>query len=654
MSTTEQPTTGRIADEDLQDIRDLEESICALISDLSGDQDLPVKAPKPSQEIPIEEISFSNNSWIAAIYEIQGWLNLNEKLDRKLLDGEPLIATGALLTALGQEIHEPLISVEGSLVKLAPSGLELLNQRLSDANSARQTYRELIDEGEGKSAAKKAWETKWEEFESEYSSEPTTAIRASTEQQRIQYFASSADQRTLDLSPSYQRSDVWTTADAQKLIESVMLGIPLPSVIILEKDDEDSPREVVDGKQRLTSILRFMGAHPEALKIIDSKQQEIDDSGQDIALRKVFQNDYKEFKKIWKTVNNGEVLTDKVARKYFFPFKTRTSPSPNYPLKNVAGKYYTEVMEEKLQIGQKREKVSTIFNSGGSDYYIPLIKFQNSTPAQIHSVFHLYNKQGKHLNAEEIRNAVHHSVKLLQMLHALSGDGKNREVLAKFLCADKERSGYFQSISNILAEYHLTQGRYKATKILSWIVAAVLRSTCKTESTEPTVKSTATLIDDLLRSISDKSANSMAYQKLEEEETLLLLADSLNIAVVAHSTFRDECFPAEFRGTGSTWDELQLVGTMIGFFLVATTVTDSESRIENSIVKIREFLKVDESARPTSAQNKTQWAFISKIALGIAECCGLTVDQIDRSVKDKYGVSAVRDTLQPFRAIEHR
>jgi hypothetical protein len=654
MNNVEGPISVGNTEDELEDLLDLEESICTLISDLSSDHDLPVKAPKPSQTIPAEEISFRNNSWISATFDIQGWLNLNEKLDRKLLDGEPLIATGALLTALGQEAHEPLLTTERNVVRLTAEGLGLLNQRLSDANSARQTYRELLDDGESKSIAKRAWEAKWEEFESGYGSEPEEAIRASTEQQRIQYFASSAEQKTLDLSPSYQRSDVWTTADAQKLIESVMLGIPLPSVIILEKDDEDAPREVVDGKQRLTSILRFMGAHPEALRIIDAKQEELDAKEQDISLRDIFQTDYKEFKKIWKAINNGEVLTDKVARRYFFPFKTRTSPSTKYPLKHVAGKYYTEVMDEKLLIGQKREKVSTIFNSGGSDYYIPLIKFKNSSPKQIHSVFHLYNKQGKHLNAEEIRNAVHHSVKLLQMLHALSGDGKNREVLAAFLCADDKRKQYFETISAVLSDYHLTQGRYKATKILSWIVSAALRSTSRGQSTEPTVKSTATLIDDLLTSISDKSASSLAYQRLEEEETLLSLADSLNIAVRAHATFRDECFPEEFRGTGQTWDELQLVGTMIGFFLITTSVSDAEDRIENSIVQIRNFLMLDESARPTSAQNKTQWAFISKIALGLAECCGLTVEEIDKSVRIKYGVSAVKDTMQPFRSIQHR
>jgi len=380
----------------------------------------------------------------------------------------------------------------------------------------------------------------------------------------------------------------------------------------------------------------------------------LDASGQQISLLKIFRDDYKEFKKIWKTVSNGEVLTDKVARKYFFPFKTRTSPSPKYPLKDVAGKYYTEVKDEKLQIGDKREKVAMIFNAGASEYYIPLIKFRNSSPAQIHSVFHLYNKQGKHLNAEEIRNAVHHSVRLLQMLHALSGDGKNHEVLADFLCTDKERREYFRTISNVLTEYQLTQGRYKATKILSWIVAAVLRSTNKGGATEPTVRTTAALIDDLLRSIADKSANSLAYQRLEDEKTLALLADALHVAVRAHATFRDECFPSEFRGAGPTWDELQLVGTMIGFFLIATSAADAEFRIEGSISQIRDFLKLDESSRPTNAQNKTQWAFIAKVSLGIAECCGLTVDEIDKCVRERYGVSAVKDTLQLFRSIQHR
>ena len=49
------------------------------------------------------------------------------------------------------------------------------------------------------------------------------------------------------------------------LIESILRGIPLPS-IILARGSGNQRFQIVDGKQRLTAILRFMGAHPEGLQ----------------------------------------------------------------------------------------------------------------------------------------------------------------------------------------------------------------------------------------------------------------------------------------------------------------------------------------------------------------------------------------------------
>ncbi|BBN11498.1 hypothetical protein MPTK1_5g12430 [Marchantia polymorpha subsp. ruderalis] len=60
----------------------------------------------------------------------------------------------------------------------------------------------------------------------------------------------------LDLRPSYQRDYVWDKRTASKLIESVLLNIPLPTMFFHERSQ--GLLEVVDGKQRLTSIWCFM------------------------------------------------------------------------------------------------------------------------------------------------------------------------------------------------------------------------------------------------------------------------------------------------------------------------------------------------------------------------------------------------------------
>jgi hypothetical protein len=59
------------------------------------------------------------------------------------------------------------------------------------------------------------------------------------------------------LRPEYQRYFRWTQEQKSKLIESILIGLPLPSVFVAQ--DEDGNWEVVDGMQRLSTIFDFMG-----------------------------------------------------------------------------------------------------------------------------------------------------------------------------------------------------------------------------------------------------------------------------------------------------------------------------------------------------------------------------------------------------------
>lgn len=56
--------------------------------------------------------------------------------------------------------------------------------------------------------------------------------------------------------PTFQRKYVWSPKKASKLIESFLLGLPVPQ-IFLYRDDETQDLLVVDGQQRLKSILYF-------------------------------------------------------------------------------------------------------------------------------------------------------------------------------------------------------------------------------------------------------------------------------------------------------------------------------------------------------------------------------------------------------------
>lgn len=63
-------------------------------------------------------------------------------------------------------------------------------------------------------------------------------------------------QKSILLSPSFQRNEVWNTTRKSRLIESLMLNIPLPMFYVAS--DEDGIWEVVDGLQRLSAIRDFL------------------------------------------------------------------------------------------------------------------------------------------------------------------------------------------------------------------------------------------------------------------------------------------------------------------------------------------------------------------------------------------------------------
>ena len=61
----------------------------------------------------------------------------------------------------------------------------------------------------------------------------------------------------LDIHPEFQRFFRWTTTQKTKFIESLLLGIPVPSFFVSEKSD--GSWDVVDGLQRLSTILQLTG-----------------------------------------------------------------------------------------------------------------------------------------------------------------------------------------------------------------------------------------------------------------------------------------------------------------------------------------------------------------------------------------------------------
>jgi Protein of unknown function DUF262 len=63
------------------------------------------------------------------------------------------------------------------------------------------------------------------------------------------------DDRSLILHPKFQRASVWDEKRKSRLIESLLLNLPIPPCFLAE--DEDGSRVVVDGQQRLIAIDDF-------------------------------------------------------------------------------------------------------------------------------------------------------------------------------------------------------------------------------------------------------------------------------------------------------------------------------------------------------------------------------------------------------------
>jgi hypothetical protein len=61
----------------------------------------------------------------------------------------------------------------------------------------------------------------------------------------------------LVINPDFQRLFRWEIGQKAKLIESILLGIPLPPIFVFERSD--STWELIDGLQRISTILEFMG-----------------------------------------------------------------------------------------------------------------------------------------------------------------------------------------------------------------------------------------------------------------------------------------------------------------------------------------------------------------------------------------------------------
>ncbi|WP_421118603.1 DUF262 domain-containing protein [Aquihabitans daechungensis] len=527
--------TDAMAVEEYEAFSELEFGLAEQIALLSQATETPTEFEPAGRAIDQADVDFSSMGWTACLVEVQGWLRLPDDLPRD----DPDQFFGALARGLGfEEVDVAVETVEGRL-RLTQAGLDKLNARLQRAAQLQGEFlADLEADGGSRDSATGRWRQAWEDAASE--EEGSGPIVAEALVWNISDFSYRAGHGDLDLSPSYQRGDVWPTSDAQKLIESIVRGIPLPSVIILKPQAAGSPHEVVDGKQRLTTILRFIGKHPQAIERVKAAEEAFGEE-----FLHLFETDYPKFRKKWKNVV-GEQLTSSTEREYYFPFKLRTnSPPLQGDLIFLQGKYYTQIKHVRLPIANDVIEAKELFELS-SVYKIPLIKYSKATRRQIHEVFNLYNKQGKHLNAEEIRNALYHEVKLMRALLVSAGDNDDVEQVAPFLTSAWND---LEAISGALDDYGFGRARYRRTKVLSWIASLLLVDSM--ERGEAKTLPTAIHIDSLFKRIEEDPADPLRSEAtICEALRLLLQGMESHLAIPAWApSFRNN-------KSGSNWQEL--------------------------------------------------------------------------------------------------
>lgn len=80
----------------------------------------------------------------------------------------------------------------------------------------------------------------------------------------VKELVSMSEDAIIDIAPEYQRQFRWPLENQSKLIESVLLGIPVPSLFMAA--NKDGSWELIDGVQRLNSLIHFVGTDQQLQK----------------------------------------------------------------------------------------------------------------------------------------------------------------------------------------------------------------------------------------------------------------------------------------------------------------------------------------------------------------------------------------------------
>lgn len=118
----------------------------------------------------------------------------------------------------------------------------------------------------------------------------------------------------IELNPRFQRRDAWGITRKSQFVESIFLGLPIPQIVLAERKNERGNFIVLDGKQRLLTLLQFTG------NAVDSENNAFSLRGLE-ALKSLTRKKFKNLKE----GEDSEILTT------FFNHTIRTVVIRNWP-----------------------------------------------------------------------------------------------------------------------------------------------------------------------------------------------------------------------------------------------------------------------------------------------------------------------------------
>ncbi|BAP57664.1 hypothetical protein THII_3367 [Thioploca ingrica] len=192
--------------------------------------------------------------------------------------------------------------------------------------------------------------------------------------------------------PLFQRNYVWDLIQASKLIESLILGLPIPQIFLYEKGRNQLL--VIDGQQRLLSIYYFI-------------KQRFPKKDKRVELRQIFDQ-------------HGHLPEETLKNDdYFTEFKLKLPENLPDRRNKFNGLTYTTLGDYQFQF--ELRPIRNIFVKQNSP------KDDNSS---IYEIFNRLNSGGTNLNQPEIRVTLYHS-EFYKMLYRINSLPEWRRLLGQ-------------------------------------------------------------------------------------------------------------------------------------------------------------------------------------------------------------------------------